>query len=128
MCSITQMAHGINATITFATLAAMLILGGCNRPVSDPEKLKAIRADAQMLMNTHPPEQPSNVPKAQWPRTIANLRPEDVTVHTWGVDITTKAGLDGGWGYEVPRRKSDLPMPAACYSEPSPGVFWHGPC
>jgi hypothetical protein len=120
-----------NATITIAILAALSMLGGCNRPVSDPEKLKAIRAEAQALMNAHLPKQRSNwekVPKEQWPRTIASLHPEDVTVHTWGVGITINDGFDGGWGYQVPRRKSDLPMPAACYSEPSQGVFWHGPC
>lgn len=119
------------ATITFAALAATLILDGCNRPVSDAEQLRAIRAEAQALMKTHAPEQPSDwqdVPKDQWPTAISSLHPEAVTVHLWGVDIRTKAYLDGGYGYEVPRSKADLPMPAACYSEPSQGVFWHGPC
>lgn len=119
------------ATITLAALPAMLLLSGCNRPISDPAKLKAIRAEAQALMNTHRPEQPgipNNVPKEYWPSAIASQRPEVVTVYPWGVDITVKAGFDGGWGYAVPRRKSDLPMPAACFSEPSEGVFWHGPC
>lgn len=119
------------ATITFAALAATLILGGCNRPVSDAEQLRAIRAEAQALMNTHAPEQPSDrqdVPKDQWPTAISSLHPEAVTVHLWGVEIRTKAYFDGGYGYEVPRSKADLPMPAACYSEPSQGVFWHGPC
>jgi len=126
-----MMRRWTNATITFATLAALSMLGGCNRPVSDPEKLEAIRAEAQALMNTHLPKQPSNwenVPEKQWPSVIASLRPEDVTAYTWGVDITTKAGFDGGWGYQVPRGKSELPMPAGCYSEPIQGVFWHSPC
>ncbi len=119
------------ATITFATLTVTSILGGCNRPVSDAELLSAIRAEAQRLMKTHPPEQPGkwkDIPKDQWPTAISSLHPEAVTVYVWGVDITTKAYLDGGYGYEVPRSKADLPMPAACYSEPSQGVFWHGPC
>jgi hypothetical protein len=109
----------------------MSFLSGCNRPISDAKKLEAIRAEAQVLMKTHPPERPRNwrkIPKGQWPATIAGLRPEDVTVHTWGVDIMTKAYFDGGYGYEVPRSKANHPMPAACYSEPSQGVFWHGPC
>lgn len=119
------------ATITLATLAATSILSGCNRPVSDAEQLRAIRAEAQTLMKAHAPEQPSkwkDVPKGQWPTAISSLHPQAVTVHTWGVDITTKAYFDGGYGYEVSRNKADLPMPAACYSEPSRGVFWHGPC
>jgi hypothetical protein len=125
------MSQWLNTTITIAALSAMFLLGSCNRPISDPAKLKAIRAEAQALMNTHRPQQPSmwiSVPKEHWPRAIASLRPEGVTVFPWGVDIRVKAGLDGGWGYEVPRRNSDLPMPEACYSEPSEGVFWHGPC
>jgi hypothetical protein len=109
----------------------MSALGACNRPVSDAEQLMAIRAEAQTLMETHAPARPNkwkNVPKDQWPAAISSLRPENVTVHVWGVDIETKAHFDGGYGYEVPRSKADLPMPAACYSEPSQGVFWHGPC
>jgi hypothetical protein len=109
----------------------MSVLSGCNRPIADAAKLEAIRAEAQALMNAYSPEQPNNwrkVPKGKWPATIAGLHPEDVTVHTWGVDIVTKPYFDGGYGYEVPRSKADLPMAAACYSEPSKGVFWHGPC
>ena len=74
------------------------------------------------------PKNWKKVPKEQWPLTIASLHPEAVTVHTWGVDIMTKAYFDGGYGYQVPLSKADLPMPPACYSEPSRGVFWHGPC
>lgn len=131
ICFTTRMRPWATATIMLAMLAAMLVLGGCNRPISDPGKLQAIRAEAQALVDTYPPEQPNrwrNVPAEQWPSVIASLQPQRVEVYTWGVDITIKAGFDGGWGYAVPRRKSDLPMPTACYSEPGPGVFWHGPC
>lgn len=120
-----------HATITFATLAAMSALGACNRPVSDTEQLRTIRVEAQMLMKAHAPIPPSKwleIPKGQWPTAISKLHPEAVTVHSWGVDIMTKAYFDGGYGYEVPRSKAELPMPAACHSEPSQGVFWHGPC
>ena len=115
----------------FATLAALSFLGGCNRPVSDPKQLKGIYSEARTLMRTHRPEHPSgrkDVPKGEWPPTIASLNPENVTVDASGVGIATKGGFDGGYGYEVPRTKAGLSMPAACYSEPSPGVFWHGPC
>lgn len=119
------------ATLTFAMVAAVSILGGCNRPVSDAEQLRAIRAEAQTLIKTHAPARPSkwkDVPKDQWPTAISSLHPETVTVHVSGVEIMTKAYFDGGYGYEVPRSKADLLMPANCYSEPSQGVFWHGPC
>lgn len=112
-------------TITLATAA------GCNRPISDADELKAIRTEAVALMQAHPPQPAwgyATIAKQDWPPAIARLRPEAVTVHTWGVDISTKAYFDGGWGYEVPRNKADLPMPTSCYSEPSNGVFWHGPC
>lgn len=119
------------STTTLATVAAVFFLSSCNRPIADAVRLEAIRAEAQALMNTHPPELPRNwrkVSRRQWPTAIASLHPEDVTVHTWGVDIVTKASVDGGYGYEVLRSKANLPMPATCYSEPSQGVFWHGPC
>lgn len=125
------MGRSTYATLTFALVAAFSILGGCNRPVSDAEQLKAIQAEAQILMKTHAPSRLSkwkDVPKDQWPTAISSLHPEAVTVHASGVDIMTKAYFDGGYGYEVPRSKADLLMPAACYSESSQGVFWHDPC
>jgi hypothetical protein len=131
MCSNAWMDKSKYAAIPFAALTAVALLNSCNRPISDDAKLKAIRAEAQALLNTHPPQQRSKwrkVSKEQWPATIAALHPENVTVHTWGVEIVIQGYFDGGYGYEVPRTKSDLPMPAACYSEPSQGVFWHGPC
>ena len=70
----------------------------------------------------------TDVPPQKWPRAIAGLKPESVTVFGWGVDVVTKSGLDGGWGYQVPRRGADLPMPAGCYDEPVRGIFRHGPC
>lgn len=84
-----------------------------------------------MLIRTHARQHPSTdseIPEEQWPTTIARLKPERVTVHASGVDILVKAGFDGGYGYEVPRIKTGLSMPVACYSELSSGVFWHGPC
>lgn len=120
-----------SATTMLTMLAVMSLLSGCNRPISDANKLEAIRAGAQALMKKYPAERPKNwrkISKGKWPAAIADLYPEDVTVHTWGVDITTKAYFDGGYGYDVPVSKANLPMPASCYSEPSRGVFWHGPC
>jgi hypothetical protein len=109
----------------------VLALAGCNRPISDPEQLRAIRGEAVALMQTHAPQPPlayKEVEERDWPPAIARLHPEVIVVHRWGVDIITTGYFDGGWGYEVPRSKADLPMPVACYAELSEGVFWHGPC
>jgi hypothetical protein len=117
--------------IWFATVLAAATLTACSRPVSDPNQLKAIRAEALFLMKTHRPDLPGKereVPKDQWPTAISHLDPVDVTVYPWGVDIQTRKYFDGGYGYEVPLNKALLPMPASCYREPSEGVFWHGPC
>lgn len=113
-----------------AFLAALVLLTGCAWPTFDQAALKAIRAEALLLMKTHPIKPPKDwakVPKSQWPPAIAKLQPESVTVYEWGVDIWTNPHFDGGWGYHVPRRKEDLPRPAGAYSEPGPGVYWHGP-
>jgi hypothetical protein len=131
MCFTAPMRRLTYGTLTLVIVAAISILSGCNRPVSDAEQLRTIRAEAQNLMKTHAPTGRSkwmNVPRDQWPTAITSLHPEAVTVHVSGVDIMTKSYFDGGYGYEVPRSKADLLMPAACYSELSQGVFWHGPC
>lgn len=117
----------------FAALAlsAMLALSGCTWPISDPVKLSAIRAEAEVLRKRHPIEPPRhwvNLPKSQWPPVIASLKPESVTVFQWGINISIKPYFDGGWGYHVSRSRRELPMLEGCYSEISDGVFWHGPC
>lgn len=114
-----------------AFVAALLLLGGCELPTRNQATLKEIKAESEQLMKAYPivpPDAWVNVPRDHWPPAIAKLEPFLVTVHEWGVDISTKPYFDGGWGYMIPRRKQDLPMPAGCYSEPGPGVFWHGPC
>jgi len=80
-------------------------------------------------MAVHPTQGWAVVPEREWPPVIASLHPHAVTVYGWGIDISIKPYFDGGWGYAIPRKdKQDLPMPAACYSEPGQGVFWHDPC
>ena len=115
----------------FAILAAVILIAGCQCPTRNQTRLKAIKAEAELLMKTHPIKPPkdwAHLPKSQWPPAIAKLEPYSVTIHPWGVDISTKPYFDGGWGYMIPRQEKDLPMPAGCYSEPGPGVYWHGPC
>lgn len=114
-----------------AALAIPVLLARWPWPISDPVRLKAIEAEAQALMATHPARPPAHyarVPESQLPPVIASLHPEWVTVHEWGVDIVIKPYFDGGWGYHVARSRRDLPMFDGCYSEVGHGVFWHGPC
>jgi hypothetical protein len=69
----------------------------------------------------------AEVTKAQWPGEIGSLRPEFVSIDEDGVHITTKAHLDGGWGYFVPRREGDLPEPAHRFEAVGQGVYWWRP-
>ena len=120
-----------NPFVALSLLAVLAVFSGCTRPTYDLPKLRAIKAEAALLAASHPIKLPQDgviIPKDQWPPAIASLKPEFVIVEPWGVDITIKPYFDGGWGYEIPRNKRYLPMPATCYSEPGPGVFWHGPC
>ncbi|AJP72567.1 hypothetical protein TS85_13490 [Sphingomonas hengshuiensis] len=103
----------------------------CTGPTYDQRILRAVGAEARALMAANPvnPAQPwVDIPEQALPPAIASLRPHDVTVYRWGVAITIKPFFDGGWGYEVPRKKGDFGMLPECYSEVGPGVFWHGPC
>ncbi|MFD0850538.1 hypothetical protein [Sphingosinicella xenopeptidilytica] len=127
MCSTVGMRRPVNRTLILAFLAALPILSGCDRPVSDPAILAGIRAEALSLTVAENRAEQS-ISAQKYPATIASLHPQLVTVHTWGVDITTRTGFDGGWGYHIPREKRDLPFPAKCYVEAGQNVFWHGPC
>ena len=117
--------------ISLAVATGLIELGGCDRPIFNMEKLPRVKAEALVLMRTHPIELRASgrdVPKAEWPPAIASLDPKWVSVRQGSVDIMTRPFFDGGWGYNVPRLERDLPMPRRCYSEPAAGVFWHGPC
>ena len=113
-----------------AVLLVLAALGGCAWPTHDQSRLAEVKTEAALLVAQHPvnPQGWADIPREQWPRAIASLGPRDVTVFRWGVDVTTKPYFDGGWGYDIPTDKRDLPMPAQCYSDLGQGVFWHGPC
>jgi hypothetical protein len=78
-----------------------------------------------MLMKAYPVD--AEVPKARWPRVIASLEPDFVSIHPDGVHITAKAYFDGGWGYFVPRRERHLPEPSDRFEEVGQGVYWWHP-
>jgi hypothetical protein len=110
---------------------AIAFLSGCTSPISDPATLRAIESEARSLIIEYPVSPPNvwaDIPMREWPPKMASLKPDAVTVHRWGVDIMVKPGIDGGYGYAVPKNQEDLPMPAKCYSELRQGVFWHNPC
>lgn len=108
-----------------AGLAALAVLVACERPIDDTEKLKAIKAEAHLLMKSHPAE--AQIARSRWPSKIAGLRPEFVSLDEDGVHITTKPHLDGGWGYFVPRRERTLPEPVERFEEAGEGVYWWHP-
>lgn len=108
-------------------LAAIVLLIACEpRPTWDRTRLKAIRAEAELLM-AKPPATDRDLPKAAWPQTIAGLHPEFVSVYADGVEIMTKPYFDGGWGYFVPRDPRTPPQPAGRFEMAGEGVYWHHP-
>lgn len=80
----------------FAVLAILALLLGCAWPTRDQATLKAIKAEAQALMTTHTGRAYATIPKSRWPRAIAALRPETVTIYEDGINILMKPEFDGG--------------------------------
>jgi len=111
-----------------AVLSALVLLVGCGpRPTRDQAMLKAIRAEALVLMASPAHDDASVLPKARWPQTIAALRPERVWVDPDGVEILTKGYFDGGWGYFVPRDPRQPLEPQGRFEKAGEGVYWHHP-
>lgn len=111
----------------FATVAALTSLSGCERPTHDPSTLKAIRAESEILMKVYRAEADAAVPQTRWPRSIASIEPQMVSINSDGVYITTKAYFDGGWGYFVPRQQRELPEPVERFEEVGQGIYWWQP-
>jgi hypothetical protein len=110
---------------TLAVVMALTFLTSCERPSASPADLKAIKAEAEMLMRVQPRD--ATVPRDQWPRAIAGLEPEFVMINQYGVHITTRAYFDGGWGYFVPRSEGVLPEPRGRFEELGQGTYWWHP-
>lgn len=116
---------------TFAVLIIFLLVNSCLGPTYQVTTLRAIKAEARHLMTTYPIDPAdgwADVPKSALPPAIASLDPKIVMLRRDKVLIIILPFFDGGWGYEIVERRDELGMLEGCYSEPYPGVFWHGPC
>ena len=123
---------GPSVGTALVAVAAIALFLWFPHPTWNQSTLKAIKAESQILMATHPirpPEESATISESEWPPAIAGIQPYSVVVHQWGVDIGTKPYFDGGWGYGVPRNEEARRMLTEwCYSEAGQGVLWHGPC
>lgn len=111
--------------VALAVVAALALVNGCARPIRDPAKLEAIKAEAQLLLKAYPTD--TELPEARWPRAVASLEPEFVSINSDGIHITMEPYFDGGWGYFVPRRERSLPEPAGRFEDVGQGVYWWHP-
>jgi len=122
---------------------ALLISFFIRFPIRDPERLKALNAEARVLIakkfvpTKKWTEGANNVfdngnidlRKSDWPPAIASLSPEIVTVEPGrSVEIITVVYFDGGWGYDIVPGGGEPPMPIECYEKLGWGIYWHGPC
>lgn len=107
-------------------MAAIALLTACASPTNDPSVLKEIEAEAKILMMS-PTDTHGVVPRDRWPRAIASLKPENVTVFQQGLEILVKPGFDGGWGYFVPKDERIRTEPEGRYTDVGHGVYWYRP-
>jgi hypothetical protein len=107
-------------------LAETIWMSGFLIRTHDQSVLKAIKAESLTLMATAPTETYSNAPKSRWPRMIASLKPQWVTVYPGhGVLILITPFFDGGWRYYVPKSEQEPPEPGC--SRIGQGVHWCRP-
>jgi hypothetical protein len=119
---------GRHSRISHLAGAIMLtLLAACSRPTHDQATLNAIKVESENLMRMRQAGRYAKIPRDEWPKVIASLGPEDVTVYAYGVEITTKRFFDGGWGYFVSRETDRSPEPKDRFSKLSPGVYWYHP-
>lgn len=115
------------ARISIGTLAFLLALTGCAWPTRDQDSLKKLRAEADAIVAVQTADF-ANLNKNALPPVIAGLKPEFVSASRSGVEIITKPGLDGGWGYYIPAKGAAFPKPRQCYTPIGQGVYWFKPC
>lgn len=127
----TEVRGCLRIAVPIAILIALSIYSAFPHPTHNQAKLKAVAAESQRLIVTNMKGrnfQSVDLPKEEWPPTIASLKPYSVTVRHDMVDITTKLYFDGGWGYGFAMDKRNLTMLVECWSELGQNVYWHGPC
>jgi len=108
-------------------MAGLAALSSCAWPTHNRATLSAIRAESKTLMVEFPTKNYVSIPKEEWPRVIASLKPYNVTVFSYGVDIMTKPYFDGGYGYLVPKDNAKPPEPIGRFSYLDQGVYWYHP-
>ena len=121
----------LSVGVPIAILAAIGVYSAFPHPTYDDTTLKAVATESRKLIATqraNRAERYANLPKAKWPPAIASLKPQDVTVTSETVDITTKPFFDGGWGYGFALDKRDLGMLPECWDGLGHDVYWHGRC
>lgn len=121
----------LRIAVPIIILVVIAIYSAFPHPTYDQTELKAIAAESQQLILTYPLSaagQSVDVPKDKWPPVIASLKPVSVQVYYKMVDITTRQGFDGGWGYGFTTDKQHLTMLVECWSDLGQGVYWHGNC
>jgi hypothetical protein len=66
--------------------------------------------------------------KGEWPRAIASLSPQDVTVFPGhAVDILTEGFFDGGWGYWIQPDKKTPPEPEGRFEYLGEDIYAYHP-
>jgi hypothetical protein len=121
---------------------ALIFFAFTRFPVRDPAVLKALNAEARVLIakkfvttkkwsreaNVEGEHGEITVRKTEWPPTIASLHPEFVTVYPGdSVEILTEIYFDGGWGYWVQIGNSQLPGPKERYEYLGENVYFWSP-
>ena len=97
------------------------------RPTHDQEKLKAIKAESELLMATYQTTVYPGITEDLQPPAIASLKPRFVMVDRRGIDIRIVPLFGGGWGYEVPRELGHRPQPEGRCDDVGQGVYWCHP-
>ncbi len=112
-----------------AVIAMIVLLAPtcCHGPTGNPTTLSAIRVESRALMQGPDFWWTAGDTDRRLPPTIAQLRPDIVSVDRDGVDIYAPNFFDGGWGYHVPRVPNPSPDTVFRHQRVADGVYWFHP-